>query len=360
MKREILIGLFLVSVGCATLESPYASSTKIYVQQDNLEKALENANKWIAEDSTNPKAYIWRALIYTKKGMYTEAAGDLKKAFSLDSTYMDADKFERAVSIAGQPLLRYESVSAIFNNAAIKLMDGGNTKDAITYLEYSLKVNPNNANTYLLLHTAYSELKDEDKAKHYLVKAVEIDPQNYRAKLQLAVFYKYEGKKEEAENLLKDAIELAERDTAADDEIKLTLYKEYAVLKFEKEELAEAEKYFKKAYEIKEDDYEVLANLGNLYVVQGKYDEAISYLKRAAEIKPDEPRIFQALAEVFYEKKDYKKALKYINKAIDLDPENPNLYRIRAAIHKAMGKKRKALRDLKKAMSLEKKKGKKK
>ena len=358
MKRGLVFLLIGAFAGCASLESPYASSTKIYIQQNNLEKALENANKWIAEDSANPKAYIWRAVIYTRKYDYIAAANDFKKAFTLDSTYMDAKKFEGTVAIAGQPLMPYRAVPAVFNNAAVKLINDNKYDEALPYLEYSLKLDPNNANTYLLLHTVYNAKGDEKKAKEYLIEAVKRDPKNYRAKLQLAVLYSYEGKKDEAEKLLKEVIKAVESDTAADNKIKLEAYKEYAVLKFEKKEYDEAIRYFQKAYEIKKDDYEVLANLGNVYAAKKEYDKAVKYLKEAYALKKDDYRIPQALAEVLYEKKDYKQALKYINEAIKLKGDDPALYRIRAAIYKAMGKKRQALRDLKKAMALEKKKGK--
>jgi len=347
--------LGFLAFGCASLESPYASSTKIYIQQDNLEKALENANKWIAEDSTNAKAYLWRAIIYTRKYKYAEAANDFKRAFTLDSTYMDKGKFEKTVAIAGQPLMPYEAVSAVFNNAAVKLINDGKYDEALPYLEYSLKVNPNNANTYLLLHTVYNAKGDEKKAKEYLIEAVKRDPNNYHAKLQLAVLYSYEGNKQEAEKLLKEVIQAVESDTAADDKVKLEVYKEYAILMFEQKKYDEAIKYFKKAYEIKKDDYEVLANLGNVYAAKKDYENAVKYLKQAYALKKDDYRIPQALAEVLYEQKRYKEALKYINDAIKLKGDDPALYRIRAAIYKAMGKRRAALRDLKKAMQLEKK-----
>ncbi len=358
MRKGILLVLLSAFVGCSSLESPYASSTKIYIQQDNLEKALENVNKWVAEDSANPKAYIWRGVIYTRKYDYVAAANDFKKAFTLDSTYMDEKKFEGTVAIAGQPLMPYRAVPAVFNNAAVKLINEKKYDEALTYLEYSLKLDPNNANTYLLIHTVYNAKGDEKKAREYLVEAVKRDPNNYRAKLQLAVLYSYEGNKDEAEKLLKEVITAVESDTAADEQIKLEAYKEYAVLKFEKKEYDEAIKYFQKAYEIKKDDYEVLANLGNVYAAKKDYDNAVTYLKKAYEVKKDDYRIPQALAEVLYEKKDYKQALKYINEAIKLKGDDPTLYRIRAAIYKAMGKRRSALRDLKKAMALEKKKDK--
>ncbi len=355
MRKGLLFLLIGAFAGCSSLESPYAGSTKIYVQQNNLDKALENANKWVAEDSTNPKAYIWRAVVFTRKPDYISAANDFKKAFSLDSTYMDEKKFEKTVSIAGQPLMPYKAVPAVFNNAAVKLINENKYDEAIPYLEYSLKLDPNNVTTYLLLHSAYNAKGDEKKAKEYLIEAVNRDPNNYRAKLQLAVLYSYEGKKDEAEKLLKEVIKAVESDTAADEKIKLEAYKEYAVLKFEKKEYDEAIKYFKKAYEIKKDDYEVLANLGNVYAAKKDYDNAVKYLKEAYALKRDDYRMPQALAEVLYDKKDYKQALKYINEAIKLKGDDPALYRLRAAIYKAMGRKRSAAKDLKKAAELEKK-----
>ncbi|NPB04275.1 MAG: tetratricopeptide repeat protein [Thermotogae bacterium] len=352
MRKGFFVLGFLLVAGCS---SPYASSTKIYVQQDNLEKALENANRWIAEDSTNAQAFLWRGIIYTRKDNYIKAADDFKKAFTLDSTYMDKAKFEKTVSIASQPLMPYEAVSIVFSNAASQLIHDGKYDEALPYLEYSIKINPNNTNAYLLLHAIYNAKGDTKKAKEYLIEAVKRDPNNYHAKLQLAVLYSYEGNKDEAEKLLKELIKAVESDTTADDKVKFEIYKEFAVLMFELEKYDEAIKYFNKAYNIKKDDYEVLANLGKAYAAKSDYDNAVKYLKEAYALKKDDHRILQSLAEVLSNKKKYKEALKYINEAIALKKDDPNLYRLRAKIYKAMGRKRNAAKDLKKAKQLEKK-----
>ena len=347
--RYFVILSFLAFIGCASMGSPYMSSTKIYVQQNNLEKAEENANKWASEDPNSPKPYVWRGYIYTRKGDYIKATKDFIKAFQLDPSYRSQKKFEKELSIAGQTLMPFKAVATVMQNAAIKLVQENKYDEALDYLSEALRVDSTNAQIYLLMHSIYNAKGDEKLSREYLEKAIQLDPKNPKARLQLAVLYSYEGKKDTAEKILRGIV----KDTAM-----VEAYKELGILLFEKKNYKEAAEMLQKAYELKEDDYEILANLGQSYAQLKDYDKAFEYLKKAYDLKKNEYRIPFAIAGVLYDAKKYKDALKYINEAIELKPDDPDLYDLRGAIYKALKTRRKALRDFKKAEQLRKGKGK--
>ncbi|MEO0195224.1 MAG: tetratricopeptide repeat protein [candidate division WOR-3 bacterium] len=350
IKRPLLLIPFaLLYTGCATVGSPAASSTKIYIQQNDLQKAEENANKWISDEPNSPKPYIWRGFIYTRKGEYIKASEDFLKAFLLDPTYKDKKRFEKELSIAGQSLMPYEAVATVLQNAAIQSVQNEKYDDAIKYLDEAKRIDPNNANIYLLLHSIYNAKGDEEKSREYLEKAVSIDPKNPKARLQLAVLYSFEGKKDTAEKILRGILK---------DTVMVEAYKELGILLFEKGDHKGAAENLQKAYELKPNDYEILANLGRAYAELKEYDKAFEYLKKAYELKSDEYRIPFSIAGVLYDAKRYNDALKYINEAINLNPDEPTLYELRGAIYRALGKKRESLNDFKKAEELRKSKGK--
>ena len=65
--------------------------------------------------------------------------------------------------------------------------------------------------------------------------------------------------------------------------------------------------------------------IANIYMNQGKNDEALEILKNLEENMPKEAPIYISIGKIYKSKKDYKKALDYFNKAIDLDPKDSNL-----------------------------------
>ena len=344
LKRSLLLGLLY---GCASVGSPAASSTKIYVQNNNLEKAEENANAWINDEPNSPRPYIWRGYIYTRKGEWIKSSDDFIKAFSLDSSYRKKEKFEKELSIAGQNLMPISAVSTIFQNAAIILIQENKFQEALRYLQEAEKTDPKNANTYLLLHGVYNSIGDEKRSREYLEKAVSLDPKNPKARLQLAILYSYEGNNDTAERILREIL----KDTAM-----MEAYKELGIILFEKGDYKGAVENLEKAYQMKEDDYEILANLGQAYAQLGNYDKAVDYLKKAYDLKKDEYRIPFSIAGVLYDAKRYKEALDYVNLAIGMKKDDPTLYELRAAIYKALGRTKDALADFKKAEDLKKSK----
>ncbi len=335
--------------GCASLGSPAASSTKIYIQNNNFEKAQENANAWVSDEPNSPKPYIWRGYIYTRKNEWIKASEDFLKAFSLDPSYKNKEKFEKELSIAGQNLMPFSAVPTILQNAALTLFQEGKAQDALKYLQEAEKLDSKNANTYLLLHSIYNFLGDEQRSKEYLERAVSLDPKNPKARLQLAILYSYEGKKDSAEKILRGIL----KDTTM-----VEAYKELGILLFEKGDYQGAIENLEKAHQLKGDDYEILANLGQAYAQIGRYDDAVDYLKRAYEIKSDEYRIPFAIAGILYDAKRYKEALDYVNLAINMKKDDPNLYELRAAIYRALGRTKDAVADFKRAEDLRKSKGK--
>lgn len=348
-SRYFVILPFLAFISCASIGSPYMTSTKIYIQQNDLEKAEENADQWVSEEPNSPKPYIWRGYIYTRKGDYIKATEDFIKAFQLDPSYRSQKNFEKELSIAGQTLMPFKAVATVMQNAAIQLVQENKYDKALNYLSEALRVDSANAQIYLLMHSIYNAMGDEKLSREYLEKAIQLDPKNPKARLQLAVLYSYEGKKDTAEKILRGIL----KDTAM-----VEAYKELGILLFEKKNYNEAVEILQKAYELKEDDYEILANLGQSYAQLKDYDKAFEYLKRAYDLKKDEYRIPFAIAGVLYDAKKYNDALKYINEAIALKPDDPDLYELRGAIYRALKKGKEAVEDFKKAEQLRKGAGK--
>jgi tetratricopeptide (TPR) repeat protein len=84
--------------------------------------------------------------------------------------------------------------------------------------------------------------------------------------------------------------------------------------------LKEAYKNFIIAASIKESDYRVQFELGNLYFLNGSYEKAISYLTKSRSLNPEYASAFCVLGHTYFKLKKYKEAMVNIRKALDITP----------------------------------------
>ncbi|MEO0135956.1 MAG: M48 family metalloprotease [candidate division WOR-3 bacterium] len=95
-------------------------------------------------------------------------------------------------------------------------------------------------------------------------------------------------------------------------------------LRGEPDELLYAEEAFKKASEM-DTTYNIVyySNMGIIYALRKKYDQAIEYTKKALEGKQAEHFFYNNLANILFLKKEYLEAIELYKKAIDINPDWP-------------------------------------
>lgn len=79
-----------------------------------------------------------------------------------------------------------------------------------------------------------------------------------------------------------------------------------------------------KALELKPDFYEADLLLGTLLVDEGDADGAIQHLRAAAKIRSDNPRLLLMLGLQYYQRNYFGDAIETLKKAVALQPENPD------------------------------------
>lgn len=376
MRKALLFALAGLT-GCVA-GNPHASSTKIYIQQKNIEKALEEAKAWAESEPGNGEPYLWMALAKVNSEDYIGAADYFLKAFEIDSTLADKDVLDKKLQISGTQVFSGDGVYTVFLNAAIELINQDKGLDAVKYLEVAKKLDPQKPRAYMLLVSVYERAKDEAKAKAALEEAAKVAPNDPQVKLHLALYRENEGKLDEAEKLLKEALKLNPKYAEA--------YKELGFVYFERGKKAEEEaskikkgkkkakkakeeeakgyyrkaaEYFAKAVELDSSLAEAWVNLGISYIKLEEFDKAAEALKRYTQLKGDDYQGWFLLAGALLEGKDkaqHEEALKAIEKAIALKPNSAEAWNLKGAILKKLGKKREALKAFKKALELEGKK----
>lgn len=101
----------------------------------------------------------------------------------------------------------------------------------------------------------------------------------------------------------------------------------------EAENYKEAAYYFKKTIDLHPNHVPSYNNLGYLYNIMGKWDEAIEIYKKALAINPNDVRIHHDLGFSLYKKGMFDEAIAQFKKAIALDSEFEPPYHILGVIY---------------------------
>jgi tetratricopeptide (TPR) repeat protein len=89
---------------------------------------------------------------------------------------------------------------------------------------------------------------------------------------------------------------------------------------------SEAEQQYKLAATQDPNDARAQAGLGNIYLDQGRFDEAVAAYRQALKITPDYLPVFQPLAFSLVRLGRYSEAIATFNQALQYDPNNAEIY----------------------------------
>jgi tetratricopeptide (TPR) repeat protein len=212
--------------------------------------------------------------IYTKRGVYFSKSGDFKNAIE---NYKTALKF-------------YDKNTEALYFMGSSYYDSGNPEDALKIFEYLEKSAPN----YVLLHYKIAKIHNDmglyDDAIEEYKKMLKIDPYLKEALVELAyIYYNKKNMFDEAEKCMLKAIEKYKDDPA--------LYSNLGNIYFMEKKYNEAIECFKKSIEIKEDkDY--YYNLGCVYFIIHDFKNAELCLKKAERMAPLDEKIRHMLQTV--------------------------------------------------------------
>jgi tetratricopeptide (TPR) repeat protein len=140
---------------------------------------------------------------------------------------------------------------------AVGLLEGGNFKEAIPFLEQLSRAHPESAPVFFNLGIAYSELTQFDEAIIRLKRAVALDPGHAHAWTGIGVAYQRSGK------------------------------------------IPQALEAFQHAVAVAPDDGYCRRNLGGALLAMGKGTEALAHLEAAYKLLPNDPHAAYGLASAY-------------------------------------------------------------
>ncbi len=88
----------------------------------------------------------------------------------------------------------------------------------------------------------------------------------------------------------------------------------------------ESVKYLKKAIELDDDNLEACSLLAEIYIKNGKYEDALPVVNKILGVAPNIGFAHAYLGEILSNKGGYREAIEAFRKSLQLDPANPRVY----------------------------------
>lgn len=363
MKRLISIGLvILLGVGLFLLmscQTKEVTSAKVYIQQDDWDKAIEQLEQATTLYPNDPEAHFLLGQGYGKKGNYEGMNAEFEASLAISETFKPeiddsqqhywGTNFNTGIKFHKEnnheaALQRFQTSILIdpkrpesYKNLAVVYLAMDSIAAAAEVYETLVQIQPNDVEALRQLAQFRRELKEYDRAIELLQKVLEINPQDTEALNALALNYDMKGDSEKAFEIYKVALEKAPEDT--------DLMFNYARLFYLRGDYDEALEWFVKILSIKPDDYEVNLNIGNAYLSIGD-----NYRK---ELRAKEEKGEKINQEEFDNLKNfYCDVIPYLEKCAEMRPDNANLWNNLGVAYVNCGQKEKGEEAFKKAEEL--------
>ncbi len=319
MNREfktILALILLISLaallGC---QSTAIRSARVYLQQDNPEKAIEVLEEGTRAEPANPEIWYELGYIHGTKRQYTEMNEAFDKALSLDAaTYENQVREQR------------DFYWVKHNNNGITFGNNGEFEKALEEFKIAAAIDDQKAKSQFGLGWMYAKMTEHEKAIPYLIKVTELDPGDHLAWQQLVSGY---DQTENDEKLIETCQKLLEHHP--DNLIGM----QYLARAYEKSENNEqAIELYEKILVIEPENGDTWFELGALYARGEKNEDAARCFKKTLEYIPDDYDALFNLALVLTRAKHFEEALGFTDKMIKLKPDNPEPYRIKGGVYR--------------------------
>ena len=260
----------------------------------DLRRSIDCFNRAIAKDPDYAQAYAGLAQSWAVMASYNGGS--------------PADTFPQAEAAANKALALDEtSTDALATLASYKVIYEFDYAGALKGYERAIQLNPNDATAHhWLAANVFSQLGDNAREMAELKRAVELDPLSLIINSNLGLAYVHGGRLDEASAQLRKTIEM--------DGSFYVAQQNYSALLELQGRVPEAIAQSEKTVTIT-DDPVALGQLGQLYGLAGRQDEAQKILKRLRESRDQRYTAAYSLALVYLGLGDKNEALNWLEQS---------------------------------------------
>ncbi len=231
---------------------------------NKLNKACEFFKNYTDNKPNDPDGHYWLGLCYKRAGQNELSAYHLQKSFELSQVIEDIDIVE---PIGFKNQNDYLDIAQMY-------LENGDFNKAHTYVDMTLKLNPDNADAYTMRSRIYLAQEDKDSARTAAIRAIQAD--NSLLNSDLAKEF--------------DIVEVPPFD--------FEYYNSKGVEYFYKGEIKNAISYFEKSLDMNFKNVVALNNLARAYIKMQEFDKAKSTLKKARIFNPKYFDTYMNLAHI--------------------------------------------------------------
>ena len=309
------------ALGYASLGEAYRLKYVVEANPKWVEAATDYCKQAVVLDDRLPSTYVTLGRIHDSAGNYDLAVQEFQHALQLDSRNADA--------IAG---------------LAFAQEKGGRLDEAEKALQKSIALRPDYWDGYNSLGLFYDRHDRYNDAIVQLKHAAELTPDNAQVFFNLGAVYADTGDAKDypaAETALKKSIELGPTYPA---------YANLGYLYFLQKRYEEAATLTEKALKLNDKNYQVWRNLAEDYIwlkQPVKADEArqkeLQLLEDTAKVQTQNGELISEMATIYADRHADDKALTLIQRAIALAPNDSTVLINAGEVYEAMGKRSQAI-----------------
>lgn len=336
------------------------TSAKLYIQQENYDKALEALQREVQKNPESDEGHYLLGYVYGEKGQYDKMIDEYNKSLSISKNYEENIIASRKYYWAN-----------LFNNGVKAYQRGVNSQNddsskvfldkAANNFESALKLEPDSTDTYKNLAFVYMSAGELDKAvdplKVMIEKEQAIDGYRYLGEILYERGVKQQGEEDSttAMQTFDEAIKVLEEGRKIypnDQDILLALSNSYIAAK----KLDVAKDVFKAGVETEPENQYYRYNYGVLLLGAEQYEEAEKQFLKAVEIDPNyENAIYNLGVNYIYwgthlnkmaeekgetsseYREKYQMALPYMEKIVEMRPDDATVWELLGRVYTVLG-----------------------
>lgn len=284
---------------------------EIAIENNEIDTAFEYLEEIPSTSDYYPQALLVTADLYQVLGIFEVSEAKLQEArallpeepliqFALAELFFSTENFAKAADLY-QELLKNDlaviSGISITERLGTVLSMEGKFEEALSYLESSLEEEWTDDRLFKTAFV-YLQLKENEKAIHYLQQLRELNPQ-YQS------LYSYLAEALQQEELLEEAQEVIE-EGIRENPFQVEMYHFASENAYRLHDRQKAIDFLLKALETGEKEEETLLTLSNIYLKEGLYEEAIEAVAKMED--QDNPYALWNLAHAYNQLEDYATA----------------------------------------------------
>lgn len=304
--------LVLTRAQGAVLARDFPTAARLYKQllkddPSNVDYLKELGSIYV-KNNEDEKAIPYYEQIITFYPHYIDAMN------SLGAIYRRLKRYEESIDILQRAVDEGRQSSDVNYNLGFTYREMGNYDDAIEAFSSVINENPNDVLAYNHLGAIYLEKKEYEKSINSFKRGLQIDQNHPILNYNLARCYGEAKKYSDAIRCYQMALRSKPGWVDA--------VKDFSKLLVKCQKSQEASELVKHSIELYPNDTKLLAMLGNIYLEQYDYASAEKTFKRAKKVDNQDIQILTGLADALEKGEKPQEALDNVLDALEIEPED--------------------------------------